>query len=109
METKSPLEEPIRDIGNFFNNIVNGIFQSPRPEEEDDDDDGAEEAVAEETEAKSEALDLEKLLQMAPFMSKPAVDALLLEHREQLTAAVKAAPPADGTMRVLEMIEEVQK
>ncbi len=28
--------------------------------------------------------------------------------REALTAAVKAAPPADGTMRVLEMIEEVQ-
>ena len=28
--------------------------------------------------------------------------------REQLTAAVKAVPPADGTMRVLEMIEEIQ-
>jgi len=29
--------------------------------------------------------------------------------RDALTAAVKAAPPADGTKRVLEMIEEVQK
>ncbi len=29
--------------------------------------------------------------------------------RETLTVAVKAAPPADGTKRVLEMIEEVQK
>ena len=29
--------------------------------------------------------------------------------RETLTAAVKAAPPADGTKRVLEMIEEVQR
>ena len=29
--------------------------------------------------------------------------------REALTAAVKAAPPADGTRRVLELIEEVQK
>ena len=29
--------------------------------------------------------------------------------REALTAAVEAAPPADGTMRVLEMIEEVQR
>ena len=28
--------------------------------------------------------------------------------REKLTAAVKAAPPADGTMRVLELIEQVQ-
>ena len=29
--------------------------------------------------------------------------------REQLTAALHAAPPADGTERVLEMIEEVQR
>jgi len=31
------------------------------------------------------------------------------EDREMLVAAVKKAPPADGTKRVLEMIEEVQK
>ena len=31
------------------------------------------------------------------------------EERDQLTAALKAAPPADGTERVLEMIEEIQK
>ncbi len=38
-------------------------------------------------------------------------DALLSTwaDRGALTAAVKAAPPADGTHRVLEMIEEVQK
>lgn len=30
-------------------------------------------------------------------------------EKEQLAAAVKAAPPADGTKRVLEMIEEIQK
>ena len=29
--------------------------------------------------------------------------------REQLAAALRAAPPADGTRRVLEMIEEVQR
>ena len=29
--------------------------------------------------------------------------------REQLTEALKSAPPADGTERVLEMIEEIQK
>ena len=29
-------------------------------------------------------------------------------ERDKLTAAVKNAPPADGTKRVLEMIEEVQ-
>lgn len=31
------------------------------------------------------------------------------KDRDMLTAAVKAAPPADGTKRVLQMIEEVQK
>ena len=31
------------------------------------------------------------------------------QDRDVLTAAVKAAPPADGTRRVLEMIEEAQK
>ena len=42
-------------------------------------------------------------------------DSLTLElrrtwaDREQLVSAVKNAPPADGTKRVLEMIEEVQK
>ena len=30
-------------------------------------------------------------------------------ERESLIAAVKAAPPADGTKRVLELIEDVQK
>ena len=29
--------------------------------------------------------------------------------REKLTAALKDAPPADGTNRVLEMIEEIRK
>ena len=31
------------------------------------------------------------------------------EERDRLTAALKNAPPADGTERVLEMIEEIQK
>ena len=30
-------------------------------------------------------------------------------ERDALVTAVKAAPPADGTKRVLELIEEVQK
>ena len=29
--------------------------------------------------------------------------------REKLTAALASAPPADGTERVLEMIEEIQR
>lgn len=91
LENRSPLEEPIQNIGNFFNNIVNGIFQPVK----DDEDDGAQDAVTGETPPQAEEaptaepqpFDLEKLLQMAPFMSRQAVDALLLEHKDQLTAA----------------------
>ena len=99
LNNRSPLEEPIQNIGSFFNNIVNGIFTPAKKaeEEEAEEDDGAEPAVTDEAaepeaaeaaeEAEQEApLDLEKLLQMAPFMSKQAVDAMLLEHKSQLTA-----------------------
>ena len=97
MDNRSPLEEPIQNIGTFFNNIVNGIFQPPRKDGEApaDEDDGAEAAeVADAADATDEEgpqaeppLDLEKLLQMAPFMSKSAVDQLLTEHKSQLTSA----------------------
>lgn len=98
----SPFDEPIQNIGNFVNNIVSGIFK-PR-EGEDTDDDGATDAEAPETDAEyedagekaeapadeggeeAEAFDVQKLLQMAPFMSKPAVDELLLENKAKLTA-----------------------
>lgn len=100
METRSPLEEPIQNIGTFFNNIVNGIFQPPKKDDApEDEDDGAEAAdvsgESPEEPAEPEApLDLEKLLQMAPFMSKSAVDQLLLEHKSQLTSTdiAKFAP-----------------
>ena len=66
---------------------------------ENAEDDGAEDVITEdetpadtpepeEIQAEEPApFDLEKLLQMAPFMSRAAVDALLLEHRDQLTSA----------------------
>lgn len=100
----SPFDEPIQNIGNFFNNIVNDIFH---PEKKDAADDGAIDADAEapetepeiddapqaqaeaETETASEAcddaFDAQKLLQMAPFMSKSAVDAILLENKARLS------------------------
>ncbi len=45
-------------------------------------------------------------------MTSDTLTAALMQtwaDRDALTAAVQSAPPADGTMRVLEMIEEVQK
>ena len=97
----SPFDEPIQNIGNFVNNIVNGLFRTDRKDAEDD---GAEDAVAEKPaqeqaaanaeapeagEAGEEAkpFDVQTLFQMAPFMSKAAVDELLLENRDKLTPA----------------------
>lgn len=44
---------------------------------------------------------------MTPDTLTAAIDDLWA-NRDALTAAVKAAPPADGTARVLQMIEEIQ-
>ena len=45
---------------------------------------------------------------MTPETLAEAVEATW-KDRERLTAALKNAPPADGTARVLELIEEIQK
>ena len=92
---------------------MNGIFRPAEKKEaasttdaaSDDEDDGTVESEvaggnpedrdtrAGET-AQEDDFDVKKLLQMAPFMTKEAVDALLLDHRDQLTAAdiAKFAP-----------------
>ena len=94
----SPFDEPIQNIGNFVNNIVSGIF---RPEKKAETAESEDEAPQSEPEYKEESdaepaaggecdgedFDVQKLLQMAPFMSKAAVDALLLENKAKLTAA----------------------
>lgn len=92
----SPFDEPIQNIGNFLNNIVNDIFH---PEKKDAEDDGAQDADVDapqpepepaaepdENADADEVFDVQKLLQMAPFMSKSAVDAILLENKASLTA-----------------------
>ena len=92
----SPVEESIQNIGNFVNNIVSGIFK-PREDAPAADDDGAEDAEMPRSEPEAEEpgekadgaeddFDVQRLLQMAPFMTKSAVDELLLEHRDRLTA-----------------------
>ena len=106
LENKSTLDESIQSIGTFFNSLVNGIFQPAKDEAKDTEDDGTEDVIteddapdenneAETAETEEPApFDLEKLLQMAPFMSRAAVDALLLEHKDMLTSAdiAKFAP-----------------
>lgn len=89
----SPFEEPIKNIGNFVDNIVSGIFK-PQPKDEPAEDDGVEDAEMPEIEPEADAeeaggdeeFDVQRLLQMAPFMTKSAVDELLLENKGRLTA-----------------------
>ena len=103
---KSPLEEPIQNIGNFVNSIVTGIFQPKKAESAEDEDDGAIDAEVgdgeadvteeettgnaqdgEEPETAEEPFDFNNLFRMAPFMTKPTLDAMLMEHRDQLTTS----------------------
>ena len=112
-ENRSAGESTLQNIGYFFNNIMNGIFQPEAAKDAPEADDGAQEAEATgdqavetedtgeagEAEKPSEAgegdaaskgpanLDLRDLLKMAPFMSRQTVDELLMQHREKLTAA----------------------
>lgn len=86
------LDEQLQNIGNFVGNIVDGIFHPKKKEAQVECEDEAVECdfeVAQDVPAEDneDHFDLQKLLQMAPFMSKEAVDALLLEHTEGLTAA----------------------
>ena len=100
----SPFDEPIQNIGNFVNNIVDSvgsIFRNDRKDAAEDgardpepakpiqeDEEGESDAPeADEPRKETEPFDVQTLLQMAPFMSKSAVDELLLENRDKLTPA----------------------
>jgi len=102
-KSASPFDESIQNIGNFVNNIVDSVGSIFRSERKDAADDGAEDAQATKTAQESdegnadapesdasgetaEPFDVQTLLQMAPFMSKAAVDELLLENKDKLTA-----------------------
>ncbi len=111
----SPFDEPIQNIGNFVNNIVGSIFRPEKKESAQAGDDGTEGGgdgenapapdggAAEETE---ELFDAQRLLQMAPFMSKEAVDEILLENKDRLTAADIARFAPFTTQECLEKLLE---
>lgn len=93
----SPFDEPIQNIGNFFNNIVNDIFHPDKKDAAEDDDasdpesvqpeEGNDAAAGDEAAGGENAdFDIQNLLQLAPFMSKSAVDAILLANKDKLSA-----------------------
>lgn len=97
------LDDHIQNIGNFVNSVVDGIFKPSKHSFEDAEYEEASEAPVEKPEYEFEAnrasaqtdekeetadrsFDINKLLQMAPYMSKQMVDELLLENRDKLSA-----------------------
>lgn len=89
---EAPQDTPLQSIGNFVNGVIQdigNIFKSDadRREGEDAQDDGAEDAeVSPEDIEGAEAMDVQKLLQMAPFLSKEALQEMLDKVKTQLTA-----------------------
>ncbi len=102
-------DESIQSIGSFVNNIVTGIFhpekkgadvgeaqgEATEPEAKASGDEAPQadperaqdpEAPEETEEPEQPEFDVKRLIQMAPFMSKAAVDALLLENNARLCA-----------------------
>ena len=87
------LDEHLHNIGNFVSNMVDGIFRPAVEHSAAASTDEAEEPVhapEEEYEAKAETgsargLDMQKILRMAPFMSKSALESLLTENIDTLT------------------------
>ena len=108
MEGKSPLEEPIRDIGNFFNNIFNGIFQTPKADEPAPEDDGAEETtIAEEAPADEPGVErlgsplAGKLIGIEQVSDQVFADKILGDGVAVIPADGKVYAPADGTVENL--------
>lgn len=91
------LDDHIQNIGSFVSNVVDGIFHpgsEKKPEETSEEpvhapedesvaprfsEDDASEGIPE------DGFDVKKLLKMAPFMSREALDGILLENRQKLT------------------------
>lgn len=104
--------DPVRNIGSFVNGVINDIGNLFKSEPEDAPEpvdgamdaqvvgeDGAPESAAESPEADgSDGIDLAKLAQMAPFMSKAAVEDMLRRCQRRLTASeiARFAPFVDS-------------
>ena len=104
--------DPVRNIGSFVNGVINDIGNLFKSEPEDAPEpvdgamdaqvvgeDGAPEAAAASPEADgSDGIDLAKLAQMAPFMSKAAVEDMLRRCQRRLTASeiARFAPFVDS-------------
>ena len=98
LENGTSFDEHIQNIGNFVGGVIDdigNIFRSePSAAPQTPNDDGAAEVEVVgdgEEQDPQKNFDLQKLLQMAPFMSKGAVADMLKNCKEKLTAADIAA------------------
>ena len=91
-------------VGSFVNGVINDIgnlFKSepqnaPAPEEEEDGAQEAEVKTEKENPEKPENIDLQNLLQMAPFMSKQALEEMLSGQKLSAADIARFAPFVSG-------------
>lgn len=81
------VNDPLRSFGRMMGDMFNDIGNRLKPEKKEEADEEAEKQTAEQApENPEQKVDLQKLLQMAPFMSKGAVEEMLKKSGRKLTA-----------------------
>lgn len=91
------LDDHFQNIGNFVSDVVDGIFHTGGEKAPDEtceepvhapEDESVSPQFSENNASEGESegnFDVQKLLKMAPFMSREALDGILLENRQKLT------------------------
>ena len=95
-------------VGSFVNGVINDIgnlFKSeprnaPAPEEEEDGAQEAEVKTEKESPEKPENIDLQNLLQMAPFMSKQALEEMLSGQKLRIKMPDRLIEPRGGLLLI---------
>lgn len=83
-------DDPLGNIGKFFNGVINDIGNCFKPEKKEfveaEFAEEPEDGVCGEETSDAQKIDLQKLLQMAPFMSRETLEEMLRKYGQSLNA-----------------------